>query len=91
MDFEKIGDRFSHFLIDEFQDTSSIQWNNLFPLISNAIANINESCSIFGDGKQSIYRWRGSDVNQFLHLSNPKERTISINNTMTSNFCVRIN
>lgn len=83
--YEKIGERFNHFLIDEFQDTSKLQWENLTPLILNSIANTNESCSVFGDGKQSIYRWRNSNVNQFLHLASSEKRTIEENSKGTIN------
>ena len=65
--YEKIGARFDHYFIDEFQDTSIIQWNNLVPLLEEALS-VGGSCLIVGDGKQSIYRWRGGEVSQFLHL-----------------------
>jgi len=58
--YEKMGTRFNHIMIDEFQDTSSLQWKNFTPLISNCLSN-NDSCLIVGDVKQSIYRWRNSD------------------------------
>lgn len=58
--YEKIGVRFDHFLLDEFQDTSSVQWSNFSPLLHNSHAQGNENL-IVGDVKQSIYRWRGSD------------------------------
>ena len=58
--YEKIGARYKYFMIDEFQDTSSIQWNNFKPLISDNLAQGNKSL-IVGDVKQSIYRWRNSD------------------------------
>ncbi len=67
--FEKLGDRYHYFFIDEFQDTSVLQWKNLLPLIGNAMAS-SGSVMIVGDGKQSIYRWRGGDVSQFVNLSN---------------------
>ena len=60
-----------HHFIDEFQDTSIIQWQNLLPLIENSLASIG-SCLIVGDGKQSIYRWRGGEVEQFIKLCNEK-------------------
>ena len=69
--YEKIGNRYDHHFIDEFQDTSIIQWQNLLPLIENALASIG-SCLIVGDGKQSIYRWRGGEVEQFITLCNEK-------------------
>jgi ATP-dependent helicase/nuclease subunit A len=55
-----LGEKFIHYLVDEFQDTSRLQWENLFPLIDNSIA-YNHFCMAVGDDKQSIYRWRGSD------------------------------
>ena len=58
--YEKTGIRYENFLLDEFQDTSSIQWDNFRPLIRNSIASGQENL-IVGDVKQSIYRWRGSD------------------------------
>ena len=58
--YEKIGVRFDHFLLDEFQDTSSVQWSNFSPLLHNSHSQGNENL-IVGDVKQSIYRWRGSD------------------------------
>jgi ATP-dependent helicase/nuclease subunit A len=62
----RLGDRLYHFLIDEFQDTSAFQWKNLFPLLENALS---QGGSIFcvGDGKQLLYRWRGSDIDVFRH------------------------
>lgn len=56
-----LGEKFNHYLIDEFQDTSRLQWENLFPLIENALGSDYFSMAV-GDGKQSIYRWRGGDV-----------------------------
>lgn len=58
--YEKMGVRFENFLLDEFQDTSRIQWNNFLPLLKNSTASGYESL-IVGDVKQSIYRWRDSD------------------------------
>lgn len=70
--YERLGDRYKHFFIDEFQDTSILQWNNLTPLINNAMSEGEEanSAMLVGDGKQAIYRWRGGEVEQFLALSN---------------------
>ncbi len=67
--FERLGDRYKHFLLDEFQDTSSMQWQNMLPLIDNSLGNGNLNL-IVGDGKQSIYRWRNADVEQFVNLPN---------------------
>ena len=66
--YERIGERYNHYLIDEFQDTSALQWQNLLPLI---IESIDYGKSIIvGDAKQSIYRWRGGQIEQFLALPN---------------------
>ena len=64
--YERIGERYNHFLIDEFQDTSLLQWQNLLPLITDSVDY--GSCFIVGDGKQSIYRWRGGEVEQFIEI-----------------------
>jgi ATP-dependent exoDNAse (exonuclease V) beta subunit len=58
--YEKTGAYIEHFMIDEFQDTSSMQWANFRPLVKNSLAQKNENL-IVGDVKQSIYRWRNSD------------------------------
>jgi ATP-dependent helicase/nuclease subunit A len=58
--YEKIGTRFNHILIDEFQDTSDMQWENFKPLVSNSLSEDND-CLLVGDIKQSIYRWRNSN------------------------------
>lgn len=65
--YERIGHRFQHFLVDEFQDTNVLQWFNLLPLIDESLAHDN-LCLVVGDAKQSIYRWRGGDVQQFVEL-----------------------
>ncbi len=59
--YEKVGVRFEHFLLDEFQDTSHVQWNNFRPLLKESVDN-GHSNLIVGDPKQSIYRWRNSDA-----------------------------
>ena len=58
--YEKLGVRFQNFLLDEFQDTSTIQWENFRPLLAESDAN-GGSNLLVGDVKQSIYRWRGGD------------------------------
>ena len=58
--YEKVGNRYDHYMIDEFQDTSVREWHNLLPLLREALsANKDASVFIVGDVKQSIYRWRG--------------------------------
>jgi ATP-dependent helicase/nuclease subunit A len=58
--YEKTGNFFTHFMIDEFQDTSRMQWNNFKPLIADSLA-LNHQNLVVGDIKQSIYRFRNSD------------------------------
>ena len=65
--YERLGNRYRHFLIDEFQDTSVLQWFNLLPLIDESLSKAG-FCMVVGDGKQSIYRWRGGKVEQFNRL-----------------------
>jgi ATP-dependent exoDNAse (exonuclease V) beta subunit len=65
--FEKLGIKYHHILIDEFQDTSIKQWHNLIPLIINSL---NKQCLnlVVGDAKQSIYRWRGGKAEMLVNL-----------------------
>lgn len=58
--YEKTGTYINHFLIDEFQDTSRLQWDNFTPLIKNSLSE-GDSNLVVGDVKQSIYRFRDSD------------------------------
>lgn len=58
--YEKTGSVYSHFMIDEFQDTSGLQWDNFRPLIGNSLSEDNLSM-VVGDVKQAIYRWRSGD------------------------------
>lgn len=72
--YERLGEKYKHFFIDEFQDTSEMQWQNLIPLIDNALSSEDlqgerGSLMIVGDPKQSIYRWRGGKAEQFIELS----------------------
>jgi ATP-dependent exoDNAse (exonuclease V) beta subunit len=71
--YERLGERYRHFFIDEFQDTSLLQWQNLIPLIDNALSQQFEDKSqgsllLVGDAKQAIYRWRGGLPEQFMDL-----------------------
>jgi len=59
--YEKAGSFYKHFLIDEFQDTSGLQWRNFRPLLQDGLDQELKSM-VVGDVKQSIYRWRGSDL-----------------------------
>ncbi|MEQ8879889.1 MAG: UvrD-helicase domain-containing protein [Cyclobacteriaceae bacterium] len=83
--YEKIGSIFSHYLIDEFQDTSVFQWNNFKPLVKNS-TDEGEFSMIVGDVKQSIYRFRGGDWELFQHRVKSeigeyhvKEDTLAVN------------
>lgn len=58
--YEKVGLRISNYMIDEFQDTSGMQWQNFLPLVRDSLSAGNKDF-IVGDVKQSIYRWRNSD------------------------------
>lgn len=75
---ERMGERYRHFLIDEFQDTSLLQWYSLLPLIDEALSS-GGSALLVGDAKQAIYRWRNGEVRLFRDLPalfgrDPKDR-----------------
>ncbi|HMM11359.1 MAG TPA: UvrD-helicase domain-containing protein [Bacteroidales bacterium] len=65
--YERLGERYHHFLLDEFQDTSVLQWSNFLPLIDNGLS-AGYSSLIVGDAKQAIYRWRNGEVELFVRL-----------------------
>ena len=65
--YEKIGERYKNIMIDEFQDTSVMQWHNLIPLIDNSLS-VGQKTLLVGDAKQAIYRFRGGKVEQFVSL-----------------------
>jgi ATP-dependent exoDNAse (exonuclease V) beta subunit len=72
--YEKMGNKFSYFFLDEFQDTSKLQLENLIPLIQNGLAGFNEfkekgKVFLFGDVKQAIYRFRNGDSSLLHKLS----------------------
>lgn len=72
--YERLGEKYDNYLIDEFQDTSLVQWHNLLPLIDNSLASNNFNMLV-GDGKQAIYRWRGGEVSQLANLPKVINRT----------------
>ncbi len=80
--YERLGERYKSFFIDEFQDTSIMQWQNLLPLINNAMASGGGYCMLVGDAKQSIYRWRGGEAEQFINLfeGTDKSNLITVGN-----------
>ena len=69
--YEKIGSKVKDIMIDEFQDTSTQAWQNFTHLIKESIAN-GGNCAVFGDIKQSIYRWNDGDWQILKTLSNDK-------------------
>ncbi|MEL6676651.1 MAG: UvrD-helicase domain-containing protein, partial [Bacteroidota bacterium] len=69
--YEKVGNRYDHYLLDEFQDTSDMQWRNLFPLILESVANGKKGL-IVGDVKQSIYRWRNGNMRLLMRAVEDK-------------------
>jgi ATP-dependent exoDNAse (exonuclease V) beta subunit len=71
--YERLGEKYRHYFIDEFQDTSELQWQNLIPLVDNALSSEKGSLFLVGDAKQAIYRWRGGKAEQFLRLVNGSE------------------
>ena len=86
--FEKVGNTFKNFLIDEFQDTSHYQWKNFKPLIIESLATGDQNI-IVGDLKQSIYRWRGSDssiMNSVVKsdIDNSVSETVNLNTNWRS-------
>lgn len=80
--FERAGTTFKHIMIDEFQDTSRVQWNNFEHLVNESTAQGEESL-VVGDIKQSIYRWRGGDWN-ILHGFKDKKDDTFVKNLYTN-------
>lgn len=94
--YERLGERYQHYFIDEFQDTSVLQWQNMIPLIDSAVSTGGQerpknSVMLVGDPKQAIYRWRGGYAEQFIELSaghnpfqNPDKKTIHLDTNWRS-------
>ncbi|WP_297868611.1 exodeoxyribonuclease V subunit beta [uncultured Flavobacterium sp.] len=77
--YERLGEKYRHYFIDEFQDTSVMQWQNLIPLIDNALSGQDDfgqqgTLMLVGDPKQAIYRWRGGKAEQFIDLAKEDEK-----------------
>lgn len=80
--YERIGSRYYNYLIDEFQDTSKLQWSNFLPLLDEAMTHLfsddtavpGTQSLVVGDGKQAIYRFRQGDVRQFMMLPTVESR-----------------
>lgn len=82
--YEKIGVRYDHYLLDEFQDTARVQWQNFSPLLKESESKEGDNL-IVGDVKQSIYRWRGSDW-KLLQESIPSEFPDHSGKVLDTNF-----
>ena len=76
--YERLGEKFKHYFIDEFQDTSEMQWENLMPLQGNALDYNGGSIMLVGDAKQAIYRWRGGKAEQFIDLFAQKSKPFHV-------------
>ncbi len=83
--YEKTGYFYRHFMIDEFQDTSRIQWRNFIPLITDSLSENNRNILV-GDVKQSIYRWRNGDwrilageIEKEMNLFDPLVKPLEVN------------
>ncbi|MEN9961530.1 MAG: hypothetical protein RL045_1784 [Bacteroidota bacterium] len=74
--YEKLGDRYFHIFIDEFQDTSILQWKNFMPLVENA-TSVGKRSLLVGDAKQSIYKFRGGEVSLIASLATQDARLVS--------------
>jgi ATP-dependent exoDNAse (exonuclease V) beta subunit len=97
--YERIGEKYDSILIDEFQDTSLLQFRNIIPLIENCQYKSEDSL-IVGDAKQSIYRFKGAEGEQLVNLPKIygsdkntllKEREIAINNYPTKSLVLNQN
>jgi len=87
--YERMGEKYRHYFIDEFQDTSKMQWENLQPLIANALSSENEkqqrgSLFLVGDVKQAIYRWRGGRAEGLLDLIRGTQRPFVVGPALNS-------
>lgn len=85
--FERAGTTYRHIMIDEFQDTSYLQWANMSKLLIENMAN-NNDCMLVGDVKQGIYRFRGGDWNTLASFGNATDEDDSSINikTLDTNF-----
>lgn len=83
--YEKLGTRFHHFLLDEFQDTSRLQWMNMVPLIHESLS-AGKGNLIVGDPKQSIYRFKNGLADQFVALPRIYNPELDIETERKSNY-----
>ena len=96
--FEKIGSQLEHIMIDEFQDTSTVQWQNFKVLLNECMSHAGSSNLIVGDVKQSIYRWRSGDwrllntiEQQFPHANEHLEMKSLVTNYRSSRRVIDFN
>jgi ATP-dependent exoDNAse (exonuclease V) beta subunit len=88
--YERVGERYRHYLIDEFQDTSVLQWRNMLPLLEESLSMARTNYLV-GDAKQSIYRWRGGEVDQLVDLpkipsKRPSRRLHELERTLEAHY-----
>lgn len=83
--YERAGVQFQHVMIDEFQDTSTLQWHTFKRLINECLAN-GKSSMLVGDVKQSIYRWRGGDWENLAHINQQFKEEQLATNTLQTNY-----
>jgi ATP-dependent exoDNAse (exonuclease V) beta subunit len=84
--YEKTGTRYAHYMMDEFQDTSTLQYLNFVPLVNDSLAANNYALMV-GDVKQAIYRWRNSDWNLLAEAVEKDYRQFGVNlNTLDTNY-----
>lgn len=83
--YEKVGNAFESFMIDEFQDTSIIQWKNFSHLVENSMAQGGDNL-VVGDVKQSIYRWRNSDWHTLSDLRKSADNSRLISRPLNTNW-----
>lgn len=84
--FEKIGAQLRHIMIDEFQDTSTIQWANFKILLKNCLAQAHSHNLIVGDVKQSIYRWRSGDWRLLNNIDNEFSSDEMLSKPLSTNY-----
>jgi ATP-dependent exoDNAse (exonuclease V) beta subunit len=86
--FEKIGTQLEHIMIDEFQDTSTVQWQNFKILLQETMSHKGSENLIVGDVKQSIYRWRSGDWRLLANIEKqfPRDNEIVSIETLDKNF-----
>ncbi len=83
--YYRLSNQIKHYLIDEFQDTSILQWQNLYPLVSEALSN-GGTLFYVGDKKQAIYRFRGGEISLFDTVLNDFKNYVSQKTLLEKNY-----